>query len=72
MYIQCSNCGARQDFKYSATNVNSLVASGWNSCGSALYCPQCVETWRERNGDRPLSGRENTIRVIGEWVERRN
>ncbi len=70
MQIQCSNCGARQCFKYSAANVNSLIALGWNSFGSALYCPKCVETWRDRNGDRELAGRENTIRVIDSIAER--
>lgn len=73
MQIQCSNCGARQRFKYSAANVNNLIAFGWNSFGSALYCPKCVETWEERNGtNRPLAGRENTISVIDDWAERQD
>lgn len=66
MQIQCSNCGATRNFRYSAGNVLcTVVVHGWNSYGHALYCPKCSETWHERNGlDRPLAGRENTIAVI--------
>lgn len=70
MDIGCSNCGVNRAFKYSATNVNKLIALGWNSYGAVLYCPKCVETWRDRNGDRELAGRENTIRVIDSIAER--
>lgn len=42
MQIECSNCGARQRFKYSEANVNSLIAFGWSSYGGKLYCPACV------------------------------
>lgn len=71
MQIECSNCGARQRFKYSAENVNNLIAFGWNSFGNVPYCPKCVETWEERNGkNKTLAGRENTIRVIDSIAER--
>lgn len=72
MQIQCSNCGAIQRFKYTVANVNNLIAFGWNSCGSALYCPECVKTWEERNHENccRLAGRNNTIRVIDEQAER--
>lgn len=42
MQIECSNCGARQRFKYSTANVNSLLAFGWSSYDGVLYCPACV------------------------------
>lgn len=70
MRIDCSNCGTHYRFKYSAANVLKAIELGWNSCGSALYCPDCTKTWKERNGNRPLAGRKNTIRVIDEWAER--
>lgn len=70
MQIQCSNCGARQRFKYSATNVNNLIALGWNSYGAVPYCPKCVGTWHDRNGNKELAGSENTIRVIDSIAER--
>ena len=65
MQIQCSNCGATRSFKYSAGNVLRIVGvNGWNSCGSALYCPKCSKTWHERNGSRPLASQENTMARI--------
>lgn len=65
MEIMCSNCGARQRFGIKYANVKSLIALGWNSVGSALYCPECVRTWADRNGDnRRLAGEENTENQI--------
>lgn len=49
---------------YSAGRVIEATRKGWNSYGSALYCPECSATWDERNKKKPLSGPENTIKVI--------
>jgi len=70
MQIECSNCGARQRFSYSAANVNSLIAFGWGSFGSALYCPECTATWHIRNKTKELDSKTSTIAVIDEWAER--
>ncbi len=52
-------------FEYSADHVIGATRAGWNSYGSALYCPSCAATWHDRNRlDKPLSGPENTINVI--------
>lgn len=65
MEIQCSRCGATMSFEYSAGHVIGAAHAGWNSYGSALYCPSCSATWYERNSpDRPLSCIENTVNVI--------
>lgn len=63
--IQCSNCGKRR--RVSTNNPDGLiklVRQGWNSCGSALYCLECSKTWKDRNGDRPMAGAQNTIHLI--------
>lgn len=44
MTITCSNCGSSQRLRYSASAVLAVCHSGWNSCGSALYCPECSAT----------------------------
>ena len=63
--LQCSRCGNTHVMEYSARSVLKAVRSGWNSCGSALYCPDCAKTWEERNGDgKPLNGEEFTALVI--------
>ena len=62
--ITCSNCGRHRrisDKKLQYT-INALKA-GWNSCGRALYCQTCVETWGERNATA-LAGERNTFAVI--------
>lgn len=64
MEIQCSRCGATMSFAYNAGHVIGATRAGWNSYGSALYCPECSATWEERNKGRPLAGPENTIDVI--------
>lgn len=75
MQIECSNCGARQRFKYSAANVNNLIAFGWNSFGSELYCPKCSDEWKKRYGEketiyRPMAGRDKTVELIDKFAER--
>lgn len=65
MQIQCSNCGLIKGFRFSEKQTASLIQDGWNSFGSALYCPICSGTWAERNGrDRSMAGGENTTAVI--------
>lgn len=41
--IQCAVCGARQFFKNTAENINSLIAFGWAFNGHGLLCPVCVD-----------------------------
>lgn len=65
MIIQCSCCGRKHSFSYSAGNVLCAVYThGWGSFGSALYCPECSNSWDDRNKNRPQPGPDNTIRVI--------
>ena len=67
--IQCSCCGNSTSFSYTATNVMKQIKEGWNSFGSALYCPICSKTWNERNKDKELNGKWNTMRLIDEWYD---
>ena len=64
--ITCSCCGKHRTI--SNENVEytvNTIQDGWNSFGSALYCPECSKTWRERNGEsRKLAGDRNTFFVI--------
>ena len=65
MQIKCINCGAKQVFKYSAANTNSLIAFGWSSYSGKLYCPMCVIN---RKGE--LDGIVATATVIDNFAER--
>lgn len=47
---QCSNCG--QKFQTSAMLgvCHGMYFSGVRVVGDAVYCEDCVKTWKERNG----------------------
>ena len=61
MRVTCSNCGYVKVFKASDYQIIKRLKEGWNSVGSALYCPECVRTWDERNGkERPVWGIDHT------------
>ena len=68
MYLQimCSRCAHKsRKFKYDRYSriepADEIVKAGWDSFGSAFYCPSCVKTWEKRNGkDRPLWGKQHT------------
>lgn len=65
MTIQCSCCGNKHSFLYSAENVlRTVYTLGWSSFGSALYCPECSNSWEGRNRNRPQADPAHTIRVI--------
>ena len=42
--LQCSNCGTRLSL-----NPTDFWKYGWRFTG-VPYCPNCVKTWKERNG----------------------
>ena len=43
--LQCSNCGTRLSL-----NPTDFWKYGWRYTG-VPYCPHCVKTWKERNGE---------------------
>jgi len=57
--ITCSNCGVHRALDAHKDPADAIRA-GWNSCGDALYCPECSRTWSERNPGRAMSSLENT------------
>lgn len=63
--IMCSCCGNHETVSNRKVSDSiDLIKRGWGSCGSALYCPECTRTWKERNGDRPMADERNTFFVI--------
>ena len=67
MYFQisCSHCGhLSQKLPYDPYRTpDKITSAGWDSFGSAFYCPKCVKSWEKRNGnDRPVWGRDHTER----------
>lgn len=74
--LQCSRCGAFSwevlvdEHSYWRV-ADKWLAAGWDSFGDALYCPKCVETWEERNGnDRQLWGEDHTrIKIYEQFLD---
>ena len=69
MDIRCSNCGRKQEVK-TAHDALCAIYQGWRNHGDALYCPECMDTWVERNGDRPHgSARDAFYLITSEMLE---
>ena len=64
MKIMCSNCGSVRSMTYSAANAIKTIRAGWRANGSAAYCPECVKTWADRNGDRLQPSGEAMLSLI--------
>jgi len=32
------------------SEAKKAVGEGWRTVGNAAYCPECVKTWKDRNG----------------------
>ena len=47
---QCSNCGKRGKVSAMVGIPHGMFAHGYRANGDALYCPDCVKSWAERNG----------------------
>ena len=47
---QCSNCGAHEQTSAWVGIPEGMFHLGYRAHGDVLYCPACVETWKERNG----------------------
>jgi len=65
--ISCSRCGNKTDCSTVEKTV-SAVQAGWGSFGSALYCPECVNSWSERNA-HPMADERNTFVAIMRYLE---
>ena len=47
---QCSNCAKRETTHAMAGIPHGMWGLNYRAVGDALYCPDCVNTWSERNG----------------------
>lgn len=50
LHYTCSNCGKHEIISAKAGTPHEMYSLGYRAIGSALYCPKCVKTWKERNG----------------------
>ncbi len=45
----------------------SMYLVGYRAVGDALYCPNCVESWAERNGGDFDEIYENPTAMFSKW-----
>lgn len=63
--IMCSCCGYHEKLSNEKIAYSvDVIKRGWGSCGSALYCPDCTKSWKERNGNREMADERNTFALI--------
>lgn len=60
----CSSCGNHEAHYRTVAGVKKFTANGWRSLGDVIYCKQCADRIREREGERRLHTREET----NEWI----
>jgi hypothetical protein len=47
---QCSNCGRREQTNCAIGVAEGMFYLGYRAHGDVLYCPDCIKTWKDRNG----------------------
>lgn len=50
IHYQCSNCGKQEQTSAMVGVPHGMYYLGYRANGDALYCPDCVKSWKERNG----------------------
>ena len=72
---QCSNCAKRETTSAMAGVPNGMYLLNYRAIGDALYCPDCVNTWHERNGKSFDELHRDPFQMFKNWwnreVERR-
>ena len=63
-FIQCSNCGMHTEIGNTVKDSVKLLERGWNSIGSALYCPDCTRKIQAGPQAGRLAGKMNTFSCL--------
>lgn len=67
---QCSNCG-QQGWTIPFLGIpESMFLEGFRAHGDVLYCPDCVKTWKERNGAEYAEQYNNPPHLFAMWWNR--
>ena len=67
MFIQCSNCGFHFETRPMLGIPEGMYYDGYRAVGSALYCPECVKNWKERNGAEFGEQYGNPSKMFANW-----
>ena len=64
---QCSNCGKREKVSAMVGIPEGMFGLGYRAVGDALYCPDCVKSWAERNGKPFDEQYKDAGHMFAEW-----
>lgn len=67
---QCSNCGAHEQTAAGVGIPEGMFYLGYRAHGDVLYCPDCVETWKERNGEEYDEQYKGAKHLFAVWWNR--
>ena len=68
IYFQCSNCGKHgQAVPFPGVPEAMYYDEGYRANGDALYCPDCVQSWAERNGKKFDEDFRNPQHLFAMW-----
>lgn len=67
IFIQCSNCGEHRMIPQSYETMGEMYLVGYRAVGDALYCPNCVKSWKERNGGEFDEIYEAPMKMFFRW-----
>lgn len=67
---QCSNCGQRGWAIPFLGIPESMFLEGFRAHGDVLYCPDCVKTWKERNGKEYDEQYSDPPHLFARWWNR--
>lgn len=67
---QCSNCGKREQTSAWVGILEGMFCLGYRAHGDVLYCPDCVETWKERNGEEYDEQYKDAQHLFAAWWNR--
>ncbi len=64
---QCSNCGKTEQTRAVLGVPDGMFYAGYRAHGDVLYCPDCVKTWKERNGAEYDEQYEDPPHLFAMW-----
>ena len=67
IFCQCSNCGYHFEVSPMLGIPEGMYYNGYRAVGDALYCPDCVKTWKDRNGEEFDKQYANPSKQFANW-----
>ena len=67
IFCQCSNCGFHFEIRPILGVPDGMYYNGYRAVGNALYCPDCVKSWKDRNGREFDEDIENPSKQFANW-----